>query len=90
MIRLLCTILFSSIIFVDCGKNFRLGRSKGGNLGEPIDVKDENLPPAQWFTQKLDHFRPTDKRTWQQVRFLFLHSLVIFSKYFQYIYIYIY
>jgi len=24
------------------------------------------LPPAQWFTQVLDHFTPSDVRTWQQ------------------------
>ncbi|CAH0716103.1 unnamed protein product, partial [Brenthis ino] len=65
-------LLFSLqlIFLVECGRQFRLGRSKGGNLGEPAGVEHQNLPPAQWFTQKLDHFRPTDKRTWKQRYFV--------------------
>lgn len=43
------------------------GRSKYGNLGAPILSKDHELPSAEWFTQFLDHFNPTDARVWQQV-----------------------
>lgn len=50
------------------GKHFRLGRSKGGNLGAPGGYKGEPLPAAQWFKQKLDHFNPSDLSTWKQVR----------------------
>lgn len=49
------------------GKHFRLGRSKGGNLGGPGGYDGETLPPAQWFKQKLDHSSPSDVRTWKQV-----------------------
>ncbi|XP_071446334.1 putative serine protease K12H4.7 [Hetaerina americana] len=31
--------------------------------GEPPNVK---YPPEEWFSQKLDHFKPTDGRTWNQ------------------------
>lgn len=43
------------------------GRSKHGNLGDPILSKDHELPSEQWFTQFLDHYNPTDARVWEQV-----------------------
>ncbi|XP_026730974.1 putative serine protease K12H4.7 [Trichoplusia ni] len=52
------------------GKHFRLGRSKGGNLGGPGGYNGETLPPAQWFKQKLDHSSPSDVRTWKQRYFV--------------------
>lgn len=48
-------------------KHFRLGRGKGGNLGAPGGYNGEQLPPAQWFKQKLDHSSPSDLRVWKQV-----------------------
>lgn len=50
-------------------KQFRLGRSKGGNLGLPGHHHDrgDKLPPARWFKQKLDHSSSSDLRTWKQV-----------------------
>lgn len=51
---------------------FHRGRHVGGNLGLPGRKENEielGSPevPEEWFTQKLDHFNPTDGRTWQQV-----------------------
>lgn len=46
------------------------GRSKHGNLGEPVLSKHHELPQEQWFTQFLDHFSPADARTWQQRYFV--------------------
>ncbi|XP_050439494.1 putative serine protease K12H4.7 isoform X3 [Adelges cooleyi] len=37
-------------------------------LGEPNSPETRNAQPVvdYWFQQKLDHFNPTDKRTWKQ------------------------
>lgn len=56
------------LILCHGNKDFRLGRSKNGNLGVPGDYLGEKVPPAQWFKQKLDHFSPTDLRSWKQVK----------------------
>lgn len=50
---------------------FLRGRPKGGFLGSPaLDDQDKinlsDLPGAQWFEQKLDHFDTQDSRTWKQ------------------------
>ena len=44
-------------------------RSKhyGAKLGEPAGEWQGELPPDQWFVQSLDHFNPSDTRTWKQV-----------------------
>jgi len=57
----LCGVLWSSPSY--SLKKIRVG------LGEPnspltksvINIEDK------WFLQKLDHFNPTDNRTWKQV-----------------------
>lgn len=49
---------------------FHKGRQIGGSLGTIKTIKDQDeylLPKAQWFAQILDHFNPTDNRTWNQV-----------------------
>nr|BAN20353.1 prolylcarboxypeptidase, putative [Riptortus pedestris] len=51
-------ILLIIVAAGDCLKR-RLG------LREPL-VETLNLPKEQWFNQKLDHYKPTDLRTWQQ------------------------
>ncbi|OAD55889.1 Putative serine protease K12H4.7 [Eufriesea mexicana] len=43
-------------------RTFMRGRSKYGNLGDPILSEDHELPNEQWFTQFLDHYNPTDAR----------------------------
>lgn len=68
-------ITLSCLLLILCyavygGKHFKLGRSKGGNLGAPGGYKGEPLPPAQWFKQKLDHSSPSDLRTWKQRYFV--------------------
>ncbi|XP_037068422.1 LOW QUALITY PROTEIN: putative serine protease K12H4.7 [Pollicipes pollicipes] len=35
-------------------------------LMPPPRATEVPLPPDQWYTQRLDHFQPTDQRTWQQ------------------------
>ncbi|XP_063393399.1 putative serine protease K12H4.7 [Cydia fagiglandana] len=64
-------IYFTSILIIQaaCALRFRLGRDKGGNLGAP-HVENVELPKAQWFKQKLDHFSPADQRTWKQCYFV--------------------
>lgn len=51
-------------------RKFWKGRRFDGNVGPPTDYRssfysdrDENL----WFTQKLDHFEPTNDQIWKQV-----------------------
>lgn len=46
---------------------FHLGRKYGGNLNIGESIARAGLPPVQWFEQNLDHFNPTDARTWKQV-----------------------
>lgn len=69
MHRILSSILFLFLLtsFVQCGVNFRLGRSKHGNLGAPVGADKDSLPPNKYFLQKLDHSSPTDQRYWEQV-----------------------
>ncbi|CAK1554854.1 unnamed protein product [Leptosia nina] len=66
----LIVLLIPAFLEVNCGKQFRLGRAKGGNLGAPQGVAHEEVPPAKWFKQKLDHSAPTDLRTWKQRYFI--------------------
>lgn len=50
---------------------FLRGRSKGGNLGEPVlSSETTSLPKEQWFTQYLDHFNPTNAHVWEQRYFV--------------------
>lgn len=71
MNQLLVLIFFAAIINTSISwRTFTKGRSKDGNLGVPILSKHYELPEEQWFTQFLDHFNPTDARTWQQRYFV--------------------
>lgn len=54
------------IQFCVCWRFFHQGRIIHGNFGKSIWKHYENVPSAQWFTQILDHFSPTDSRTWPQ------------------------
>lgn len=67
-IILLVLLHFCNVVYG--GRDFRLGRSKGGNLGAPGGYEGESLPPAQWFKQKLDHSSPSDLRSWKQRYFV--------------------
>ncbi|VVD02762.1 unnamed protein product [Leptidea sinapis] len=64
----ICIILTFGVT-VECGKHFRLGRSSGGILKAAAEPVRHNAP-AKWFNQKLDHFTPTDMRTWKQRYFV--------------------
>lgn len=49
-------------------RTFWKGRHYKGNLHVAVaNVSREQLPPHQWFTQKLDHFDASNTETWQQV-----------------------
>lgn len=66
---LLLLLIVSSIISINAAwRNFLRGRSRYGNLGEPVLLsKTYSLPTEQWFLQHLDHFNPVDARVWKQV-----------------------
>lgn len=62
-------LLFCIIIQSICPwRIFYRGRGVGGNIGKP-PVKNYGFQtiPEEWFDQSLDHFNPTDTRTWKQV-----------------------
>lgn len=67
--RLLLLLLVATV-FINVTvalRTFIRGRSKGGNIGLPLlDKEPKWLPKEQWFTQMLDHFDPTNARTWKQ------------------------
>ncbi|XP_071446706.1 putative serine protease K12H4.7 [Hetaerina americana] len=67
--RHICCI-FISFLCISCSvygwKIARKVRSHGGLLGEPHLAQNFSFPPDQWFKQKLDHFSPSDVRTWSQ------------------------
>lgn len=49
--------------------HFIRGRPRGGMLGVPevgCTIDSKNLPEAQWFSQRLDHFDDSNTNTWQQ------------------------
>jgi hypothetical protein len=69
-------LLFKAVVFLilfNCALGFGAfwrGRRFGGNIGDPDDdLKSINTRTGivnSWFTQKLDHFDPTNSNTWQQ------------------------
>lgn len=64
-------ILLSILSIGATWRTFLRGRSKGGNLGEPVLSSETiSLPEEQWFTQRLDHFNPTDAHVWKQRYFV--------------------
>lgn len=69
---LLLLSIILNIINISIGwHTFLRGRSRYGNLGEPILSSTlHDLPEEQWFTQYLDHFNPSDARVWKQRYFV--------------------
>lgn len=59
----LCYVWWSSPTY--CMRNRLVG------LGEPNFPENRNGVEIEdkWFTQKLNHFNPTDNRTWKQVQY---------------------
>lgn len=71
------TALFLLPLFIDGLPFFHRGRPRGGMLGAPKKSKNQSSSvswktPSEelWYTQKLDHFNPSDTRTWQQRYFV--------------------
>lgn len=68
-------IFFAFLIFcfvavseIEGWRTFWKGRRNGGNLAAPYShLLRHELPPDQWFDQKLDHFSENDQLTWKQV-----------------------
>ncbi|XP_077302469.1 putative serine protease K12H4.7 [Arctopsyche grandis] len=60
---LVCLVISLSILFSDV---VDAGRHNSRHLGAPPVAEDAILPSDQWFTQNLDHFNPTETRTWNQ------------------------
>lgn len=93
----LFVFLISSLCVQDvhCHVTFLAGRpwSKHGLIGRPkrserflVGVSEgedgsSSKIPQRWFSQKLNHFDPTDGRTWKQVSlpFVFLHFVSFFT-----------
>ena len=78
----LIVIFLTIICIINNGlalRNFMRGRRFGGNIGEPILLKNKDLPQQQWFTQYLDHFNPTEARTWKQVFYKYLQIYLSFN-----------
>ena len=69
VILLICIVVALSIsdslsLKLDRGRP----RRKHGMVGLPADGPDpEELPKAQWYSQKLDHFDPSNTKRWKQV-----------------------
>lgn len=64
-------LLMSLACIAEGVRFFHRGRQHGGNLQlwTKSQLPKELLPEEQWFTQQLDHFDPTNQRTWKQVGF---------------------
>lgn len=66
LINLLVSIL--TLENVHGWRIFWKGRLDGGNLANPhVNLRREQLPPDQWFDQKLDHFDDSNTELWKQV-----------------------
>ncbi|XP_028402070.1 putative serine protease K12H4.7 [Dendronephthya gigantea] len=68
--RLVTIILLGLLAHEDLAiiPRFFRGRPRGreGMLGSPLVSHKVNLPPEQWFTQRLTHYNDANKATWQQ------------------------
>lgn len=65
---LILVILLISVENANGWRFFSKGHRKGGNLISPHqNVSREQLPPDQWFDQKLDHFSDNNNELWKQV-----------------------
>lgn len=59
------------VFLLMAGGTLGLGRTGSGRntaLRAPPLPHGVHLPQEKWFIQTLDHFSPTDIRTWRQVR----------------------
>lgn len=54
-------------------RQFHSGRRSGGNVGSAGNQSEQfyaKLIEDNWFEQNLDHFDPTNTKTWKQVNIL--------------------
>jgi hypothetical protein len=62
---LVCLAVAQLHVFVSSSRFVR-GRPKGGLLPSPRFPEEHKLPDENWFTQRLDHFDDSNRKTWQQ------------------------
>jgi len=68
---LLLLLALLGIVSISTGwRTFLRGRSRYGNLGEPILSSNNELPKEQWFSQYVDHFNPINIHVWKQVNII--------------------
>lgn len=68
MNNFILVIFLISLENANAWKLFSKGHRSGGNLIAPHkNVSREQLPPDQWFDQKLDHFSDNNNELWKQV-----------------------
>lgn len=67
---LIAFIILSSLNYNYSWKLFHRGRGRNGNLGKPY-THSIGISEEKYFEQKLNHFDPSNKNTWQQVSFMF-------------------
>ncbi|XP_054258619.1 putative serine protease K12H4.7 [Macrosteles quadrilineatus] len=62
-----CWVFFFTLVLL-CNGSVKISRrDKHGMLGAPpLSTTNSQIPPDSWFTQLLNHFEPTDTRTWKQ------------------------
>lgn len=66
-IRYVCILsVFIVLLSGTDGLKFSFRGLMKKHLRGPYVPPNVQTPPEQWFTQKLDHYKPTDSRTWQQ------------------------
>lgn len=64
-------VLLIFLVTLENARGWRMfwkGRRSGGNLIAPhVNDTHNELPPDQWFDQKLDHFGDNNSELWKQV-----------------------
>ena len=67
-------ILLFVLVFINSSFSLRLFRgrpvNKHGLLAVPESTTVADVDSERWFIQRLDHFDPTNLKTWKQVAFL--------------------
>jgi hypothetical protein len=73
-IKLIILIIFNLELIYSTRQQFNFHRGRSMTDYEMLSLQAmegvnqrTSLAPEQWFEQKLDHFNPTDNRTWKQV-----------------------
>lgn len=64
--RFLVLLAVAQLSVLVRSSRFIHGRPKGGLLPPPRLPDSHKLPEEHWFTQRLDHFDDSNRKTWQQ------------------------